>query len=234
LILQDPRVVHKYIACLQKFLQSHQFSEKVSSLQQQMLLNESTADSVKQYNELDNIIHLKGILLANKSCRKLKMGEVPFSPTLIIAWNWIKALQLIKKKLSGRRVGSRFLHQAIKAANLSIDLSTTTTSDIEQDLSKAWTTYKLIKKQASVFRASWLKEIAVARTADGKIALAQEIKNLIIRESQRREARQIKFVLKPTNHRGLSLIEIQDGNGDWFEVTNENDIEEALLQELRK
>jgi hypothetical protein len=93
------------------------------------------------------------------------MGEVPFSPTLVIAWNRIKALQVIQKKLSGRRVCSRFLHRAVKAANLSIDLATTTTSDIKQELSKAWTTYKTLKKQASVLRASWLEEIAVARTA---------------------------------------------------------------------
>jgi hypothetical protein len=162
------------------------------------------------------------------------MGEVPFSPTLVIAWNRIKALQVIQKKLTGRRVCSRFLHRAVKAANLSIDLSTTTTSDVKQELSKAWTTYKTLKKQASVLRSSWLEEIAVARTADGKTALAQEIKNLMVRESQRREARQIKFVLKPTNRRGLSSIEIQDGNGNWFEVTCKNEIEEALLQELRK
>lgn len=184
LILQDLRVVHKYIAYLQEFLQSHKFLKKVSILQKRMFLNGCTEDDVKKYNKLDNI-RLQGILSANKRCRKLKMGEVPFSPTLIIAWNRIKALQILKKKLAGRQVCSRFLNRAVKAANLGIDVSTTTILEVERELSKAWMTYKVVKKQATVLRVSWLEEIAVARTADGKIALAQEIKNLIARESQR-------------------------------------------------
>jgi hypothetical protein len=119
-------VVHKYISCLQEFFQSHQFLEKVITLQKRITLDGRDDDKVASYyNELDNT-RLKGNLLANKKCQKLKMGEVPFSPTLVIAWNRIKALQLIKKKLSGHRVGSWFLHRAIKAANLSIDLSIAT------------------------------------------------------------------------------------------------------------
>jgi hypothetical protein len=77
-----------------------------------------------------------------------------------------------------------------------------------------------------------LEEVASARIAEGQFSLAQELNSLKLREKQRREARQIKFVLKPTNRKGLSDIEVQDQSGQWVELTKQVDIEEALLHEL--
>jgi transposase len=74
-----------------------------------------------------------------------------------------------------------------------------TASEAKENLTKAWSTYRILKKQAMSLRATWLEEVAAARTAEGKLPLAKEIKNLKLREQQRREARQIKFVLKPSN-----------------------------------
>jgi hypothetical protein len=76
-----------------------------------------------------------------------------------------------------------------------------------------------------------LEEVAVACIAEGKLLLAQELRNLKLREKQWQEARQIKFVLKPTNRKGLSDIEVQDQSGQWVELTKQEDIEGALLQE---
>jgi hypothetical protein len=89
LILQDPRVVSKYVDSLQKFLNGQGILEKATALRKAMESEGCNAELIKWYNEIDNI-RLKGILIANKKCRHIKMGQVPLSPTLIIAWNRIK------------------------------------------------------------------------------------------------------------------------------------------------
>jgi hypothetical protein len=222
--------VRKYVTTLQEYLQEHRFLEKIIGLQQRFNTYGCTDDLITKYNELDKL-RLTGVLLANKKCRKVKLGQVSFSPAMVDAWNRIKAWQLIKKKLSGGRVNSRYYRRALKAAGLS-DLAVTTSRDAEAHLSKAWTIYKVLKKQGRTLRATWLEELAVARAEDGNTSVAQEIKNLTMRETQRREARQIKFILKPGNRKGLSSIEVQEA-GEWIELTQQQDIEKALLRELR-
>lgn len=229
LIFQDPQVVKWYVAVLQNFLQEHKVLEKVNDLRKAMDLEGCNAELVQRYDEIDDI-WLQGILLANKKCWHIKLGEVPFSPALVIAWNRIKACQLLRKKLSGGRVCSQYLHRALKSADMKFN-ATMTVSDANDCLTKAWARYKILKKQAVSLWATWLEEVAVACIAEGKLLLAQELRNLKLREKQWQEARQIKFVLKPTNRKGLSDIEVQDQSGQWVELTKQEDIEGALLQE---
>jgi hypothetical protein len=67
---------------------------------------------IQRYNELDDI-RLRGILFTNQKCRHIKMGQVPFSPALIIARNRIKACQLVRKEVAGGRVSTRYLRRAL-------------------------------------------------------------------------------------------------------------------------
>jgi hypothetical protein len=71
----------------------------------------------------------------------------------------------------------------------------------------------------------------MARTAEGQTSVAQEIKNLMLREQQRREARQIKHALNAPTRRALSSIEVYR-SGQWVELETRQDIESALLHEL--
>jgi hypothetical protein len=75
--------------------------------------------------------------------------------------------------------------------------------------------------------------LAAARAVEGKNSLSQEMKNLIAREKQRRDARNIKYALQTTNRKGLSAIEVQDSDGNWIKLTSQSQIEDAILQELR-
>jgi hypothetical protein len=230
LIFQDPRVVKRYVDILQKFLQEHKIMDKANDLRNAMQLEGCNPAMTQRYDAIDDI-HLKGILLANKKCRHIKMGQVPFSPALVIAWNHIKACQLVKKNLSGDRVSSRYLIRALKSANMKLS-PTMTVSDANDLLTNAWAMYKILKKQATSLRSTWLEEVAAARSKEGKITLAQELSNLKLREKHRREGWQIKFVLKPTTHKGLSNIEVQNQSGHWEEITKQEEIKRVLLREL--
>jgi hypothetical protein len=107
LVLQDPRVVNKYLTNLTTFFESHDVLKRVQKLQVAMDVGVTPAN-IREYNKIDEL-RKKGILGADKCCRKLRMGQVDFSPTLVMAWNKIKAWQLVKKKFTGQKVHSRYL-----------------------------------------------------------------------------------------------------------------------------
>jgi hypothetical protein len=196
--LHDPRVVSRYINSVSSQFQEARLLPRLLELQSQMA-EQCTDQLIKIYNELD-AIRLQGILRANKSCRRLKMGQVDFSPALAMAWNKIRAWKLLKRKLSGGRVNSRYLQRELKAANIS-DISLLTLSNVEANLATAYREYKQLKKQASSLRATWIEGLVLAKQADGKTSVAQELKNLLARERQRNKARFIKHILNQNSVR---------------------------------
>jgi hypothetical protein len=230
LTLNDPRIVHKYTAELTKLLKERKLLERLETLQKDME-TQLTAAQINEFNELDNI-RLQCIQRANKKCRSLKLGQVPFSPQLVQSWQKLKAWQLLLKKLNGGRVNSRFLNRTLKQASIR-DTSLLTKSDVEWNLADCWVTYRRLKKEAPRLRATWLEEVAAARVAEGNTSLAQELKNLVSREQQRRDARLIKHAMSSNVRKGLSVIEIEDRDGNWTEVTDQKTIEHELLKELK-
>lgn len=231
LVLNDPRIVSKYISTLTARLQSEEFLPKLLQLQAQMD-TEFSDQLIDKYNELDKI-RTDSILQANKSCRKLKMGQVAYSPTLAMAWNKIRAWKLIRRKLSGARVNSRYLRRELKSANIG-DIALLTVTDADKNLAKCRKEYKRLKKQAASIRASWIEDLAQARVTDGKISVAQELRSLLTRERQRSEARFINYILKPNNRKGLNSITTFNTKNELVELTNQTEIETALLQELKQ
>jgi hypothetical protein len=146
LTLQDPRVVKKYLTDLTTFLQNHDVLKRAQDLWEPVDSGIS-AGHVREYNAIDEL-RTKGILWADKRCRKIRMGQVDFSPTLVMAWNKIKAWQLVKRKFAGQKVKSRYLFRALKAAGI-LDISLLTLSDATEHLASALSIYKRAKKEAT-------------------------------------------------------------------------------------
>jgi hypothetical protein len=118
----------------------------------------------------------------------------------------------------------------LKQADITYDLITL--EGVEEALTAAWSHYKVLKKQAYYLRATWVEEVAAAKAETGNTSAAQELKNLVMREQQRRNARTIKFAIANQERKGLSSIEVLK-NGEWVELTNQQEMEAALLKELQ-
>jgi hypothetical protein len=116
LSLQDPRIIKKYTDLVQAYLTEQDFAAKVSRLQDAMNCK-CTDSEVAQYNELD-AIRTEAILRANKRCRKLKMGNVPFSPRLVIHWKKILGWKLVLRKTRGSKIDSKYLLRTLRSANI--------------------------------------------------------------------------------------------------------------------
>jgi hypothetical protein len=173
--LQDPRVVTRYTGLLESFLTEHQIQSRLERLQQSMSTSQSAAD-IEEYNLFD-AIRTKGILFADKKCRKLRMGQVPFSPQLVFLWQKIKAWQLVLRKCRVAKIDSKYMKRVLQATDIA-DISLITEDDASENLNAVRLTYKQVKRDAASIRSSWLEEVATARSSEGNLSIAQEIRNL--------------------------------------------------------
>jgi hypothetical protein len=71
----------------------------------------------KKCEELD-ALRVQAVSLAEKQCRKLRMGQVSFSPAIQQARATILAWTLVRNKLSGKKISSRYLQQSMKKADI--------------------------------------------------------------------------------------------------------------------
>jgi macrodomain Ter protein organizer (MatP/YcbG family) len=62
------------------------------------------------------------------------------------------------------------------------------TEDAKENLRCAWQQYWLLKKQANSDHVTWIEDLAAARAAVGHSSVASEIRQLLLREQQRRDA----------------------------------------------
>lgn len=229
LVLQDPRIVSRYTASVEAQLNKHQVPQRLQEIQHAFSIGD-TETAITMYEEVDKI-RTDAILQADKKCRKLRMGNIPFSPTLLEYWKKILAWRLLIRKLEGRKIDSKFLARKLKSADIR-EHRDVTLSEAKENLETALLNYRHERKNASEYRATWLEELASARAAIGNTSAAQELRNMLMRERQRHDARQIKYAISNQERRGLQSIEVLKSDGQWQELSAKQDIEHALLQEL--
>jgi len=86
-----------------------------------------------------------------------------------------------------------------------------------------------------MFRSSWIEELATARAMEGKNTVATEVKQLLQRETQQRDARLIRRVNGRLRSGGISSVIAPVGNNSaGIEVTDKEGIERALLDENQR
>jgi hypothetical protein len=230
LILQDPRIVKKYNDILRAHLEKHDVLNQLRQLEMNIDGKMSHAQ-MNEYNQLDNI-RIQATLVAQQRCRKLRMGAVPYSPKLCSAGKKICAWKLLLKKKSGGSVKTKYFHRTLKDTDIT-EMSLLTISDIQENLCNAWQSYHSLKRSSTGDQATWIEELAMARASEGKTSVAAEIKKLLVRETQRRDARIIKTATLDQQRTGLSMIKIRHAQ-DWAEITEKEEMEKALLKELRQ
>jgi hypothetical protein len=159
------------------------------------------------------------------------MGAVPYSPALCLAGEKIQVWKLILKKKQGGSIHSKFLYRKLKEVDLSADVLDRSIAEIQGNLRDSWQRYRSLKKTAATDCVTWIEELAAARAVEGKTSLASEIKQIKLREAQRRDARIIKAAKGDLQRSGLTMIKVRNGD-DWVEITEKEKLEQALCNEL--
>jgi hypothetical protein len=226
--VEDPRVTFRYTTELRAYLNKYDLFSRVQALAAQITVPLSAAQAT-EWEYLDSMC-TTGMLTAERNCRKLRMGEIPWSPQYQLIRAKLHAWNLLRKRANGGHVDSRMLMRQLKAAEL-VEHLQDTLSEIEEARDSIWSEQKRLKLQANQLRISWLQSLGEAKAELGRMSAAQAVKNMIRREEQRRNARLIRRVNDKLRSGSVTMVLAPDAEGNWTERTDKLEIETALLQE---
>ena len=105
-----------------------------------------------EYDHLDEPRE-EAMYKAERKCRKLHMGAIPWSPTLQLARVKVQYIKLTLCRKQGRKVSARYLMCLSKKAG--INYENISNRKLEKLLYKALQEYKAIKKEYKQLRKSF-------------------------------------------------------------------------------
>ena len=228
----DPRIVNRFNKAYEEFLAYHGLHEKVFDLELEAEYPLSRPQQ-QLYEQLDRM-RAQGILAADRKCRKLCMGGVPWSPQLKRHMALVRFWGEYFKKRKGVRVKSRYLQRLAKKADVKehlSDLNGIPLAEIKARAREVFNQYKEFRKKAASARKDWLDQVAAAMAERGNTTKETILKQLKERERQRAAARRVRFALGRTRSGGISMVVAPNADGDWVEMTERVDIEKGCLWE---
>ena len=183
-----------------------------------------------RYNEIDKQMetHMK---LADRRCRKIKVGGKQWSEKLQKGRRTIHLWKLVIQRLLGCNVHARTIIRARK--RVGIRHSNVSLEDAEELLNRAFTHYKVIRKQDEKHSIAFREKLAQARAAEGNASAANELRQMNLREQQRRTSRRIKATLKKNARCGTTRIQVTR-NGIQKDITKKSEMEKYIIRENEK
>jgi hypothetical protein len=223
---QDPRVVARYNKVLEDFLTKHGVYNRIYNLFRNFQ-SPLTPPQKVEYEALD-YLREKGMKLAEKKCRKLKMGGVKWSPTLQKARLTILYYKLCLARKRNKNISARYLTRLSKKTMVNgINLDHT---QLLEKINLAYANYKTIRLQHQELRRAFLDDMASALAADGKRKKSAIIKNLLWMEDQKSTFAKLGRITKKNENLSITSIKVTK-NGTQKELCNKKEIEEAIIKE---
>ena len=224
----DPRVVQKYNHILEEEFDKHRIYDRALQLYTK-LGTSFTAEDYAEYDELDRLRD-KSMKKAEKKCRKLHCGGIPWSPQLQFARTTIHYIRLVIRRRKGRKVSARTLIRLQKKLGFSYER--VSMDRLLRFLDKAFKEYKKLRKEASSLRDTHLESLAIALEKDGKGKKSQIIKDIKQREEQRGMFRKLRSLnAKYTENMSTTSVVVTNPDGTVSELTNKDEMVQAIIKE---
>ena len=226
LILNDPRVVNRYNKLLTAEHRKLRLPQRAYQLHQQ-LPRFGSADQL-EYEKLA-ILDLQSRRYAERHCRKLRMGKIPYSDRLHQSANMVQLWSLLKKKFMGLRTSRKKIRRLMRSVN-QMDAFTKPLSEVHKNLQLAKREYKATKKDGAKLRQEFQERLLRAQAKHRGTRLQSQIKASQNAERQRTVARRVKQTLGKGNHSYLKMLDEPCGTGRRLCQTRDM-IEAACQQE---
>jgi len=178
------------------------------------------------YERID-IKRNEGAMYAEKRCRKLRMGKVPFSDKVNAASLKVDARTLQFSKLKGCTISSRLLQRTFQKAKLEYKRDMTVEEGLEAK-KQAIKTYIKLKKKGPELRRTFMQQLAQARADAGNTSAEKELQQIQVREQQRLTWRNIKKVTGKINRGGVTFVTELQPNGTYKPLREKVEIENAF------
>ena len=224
----DPKTQKKWTNLYTTFLTERHVIQRAYQLQNE-ITKPMSEHHIIEYEKLRRI-RQDGRKYADKNCRKLNMGGVPYSVELAQARKTIEMWKAIVSWKKGRKINMKYIKRLENQAS-SKNSRHCTLAEAKIATAKAFSDYWDIKRKSTELRKSFLQN----KAKDLALTLNQEetnvYKQLITREQQRSSARKIKYVLQKVLGNGVSKISLLNNEGLWEETTNKKLIEQGCADE---
>ena len=229
--LKDPRVVSKYLTFLHSSMREHDVFYKMDNLHRRTVYPLHT-NLAEEYELLDTLICTL-MDKAEKQCRKLHTGRIPWSPT------YKKCCQTLEYWLNRRSHFTnvhRNVRQLIVLQNkLSITYDPSLSlNEIETKIKSSYAERKRVKAIAESLSYEYRTELALAKEEAGEMKAATFIRMANQIESQRRMYRNIRHMEGKVKGGSTSKITVTSEAGHTVEYTSKKEIEKILIQENEK
>jgi hypothetical protein len=170
-----------------------------------------TEKDVQEYGKIMQIRN-QGIQYAEKNCRKLSMGNVPFSPTIIATCEILQLWKGVKTRQSGRRFSLKKIKRLEKKHHIQ-DAMKLSKSEVEAKIRDTMSRYKKQKKEAQMLRTTFLQGKAEAMAEESNTEVEKILKQLLTHEAQRTSARRIKATLGKLASGSVTKVDIETAEG---------------------
>ncbi len=224
---KDPRLVANYVKTYRSFLVKKHIPKKLRRLKERVS-HPMTAEDKSWYEEID-LERCKGVMLAEKKCRKLRMGQVSFSPVIQQASRTIRAWDLLEKKAKGIRTSSRLLSRSLNKAKLPPESRGLPLEKIRKNSQEAYKAYYVTKGSHKELRDSHTEQLVEAIAEAGNTTKEKVIKVIRHREKQQFTARKIKFLRGKLSRGSTTMVTIQQEDGTFKDITGKRNIEDAII-----
>ena len=185
----DPKVLKRWKAAYTNYVREHNLHLKVFQLE-----SEASQPLIpSQLNQLNSIMTERSLAIkyADKHCRKLKTGDVPFSPQRQKQHTTMELWEAVSTKKCGRKYSTNRIRRLAKKANIVHPLHKSL-NEARKLTKQAYQDYYAMKKKAHKLRGTYLDRKAEALAEAKDMKKSTVIKQLKHREQQRVSSRAIR------------------------------------------
>ena len=229
----DPRITKRYNKILKAYFRKYNLGSRVTLLQDK-IKHPLEEEDANEFERLDNI-RMQGMVYAERRCRKLKMGAIPWTPELSRIRNAIEVWQLVRKRMKGYQISARTIIRKKAKARMSEVETNVPLSFVNSQLRIHFKQYKEYLMNAAEKRQGFQDQLAQARAAEGNKSLANEIEKIKQVEAQRESAKRIRRMNGTLRtSKGLSKVVVPKEDGTEIELIDKEEMERALLEAYEK
>jgi hypothetical protein len=234
--LNDPRTVEHYLTAVRLAFQERNILQRVQQLQQRFSITGPTTATIQEWEDIDNI-RSNTMLQAEERCRKIKMGNIPWTAELQTVGRKLQFYNLLVRQVQAPQLNMRLLLVKSRQAGITIiqNFHQITLAWAKTAQEKAQQEYESCKKAHlhTNKRGKWLDNLARAKAESGQEDQAKILDQLNRVEHQRVQARLVRITLSDSQHNSLTSVTVPTLTGI-TEYTTKSDIEQACLLENAK
>ena len=229
----DPKIRNRWNQLYADFIKQHKIHQRIFKLETMIAKGGTMLE--KDINEYGKIMKIRnqGIKYADKNCRKLTMGNVPFSPTIIATCEILQLWKGIKTRKSGRKFSLKKIKRLEKKHKIN-DAMGYSEKEVEAKIRDTMKKYKKQKKDAQRLRTTFLQGKATAMAEENNTEVEKILKQLLDHELQRTAARRIKATLGKLTNGSVTKVDVEQDDGRVIEETTKEGIERACMEENEK